>query len=123
TLCGHAAPRRDAAPPPGRAAGRLGRRRHRRGARRPRRRLRVRAPVAARRRQPPAPLPPSPRRVAHAGDRGPAPKIARVADGDEELTTAPVDPTSADVPEQVDRVLTVPNAISVVRLLCIPLFL
>ncbi len=41
----------------------------------------------------------------------------------DELTTAPVDSTTHDEPVTADRVLTVPNAITVVRLLLIPVFL
>jgi mannose-1-phosphate guanylyltransferase/phosphomannomutase len=40
----------------------------------------------------------------------------------EELTTAPVDSTTRDDPVTADRVLTVPNAITFVRLLLIPVF-
>lgn len=40
----------------------------------------------------------------------------------EELTTAPVDATTHDVPADVDRVWTVPNAITFVRLALIPVF-
>ncbi len=39
-----------------------------------------------------------------------------------ELTTSPVDATTEDVPADVDRVVTVPNAITLVRLLLIPVF-
>jgi cardiolipin synthase len=42
--------------------------------------------------------------------------------GSEELTTAPVDATTVDDPPGTDRWLTVPNAITFVRLLLIPVF-
>lgn len=41
----------------------------------------------------------------------------------DELTTAPIDRTTEDDPPGADRVFTVPNAITVVRLLLIPVFL
>jgi cardiolipin synthase len=40
----------------------------------------------------------------------------------DELTTAPVDATTTDDPPTTDRWLTVPNAITMVRLLLIPVF-
>ncbi len=40
----------------------------------------------------------------------------------DELTTAPVDATTSDDPPSTDRWLTVPNAITTVRLLLIPVF-
>src|SRR4028118_1430298 len=42
--------------------------------------------------------------------------------GPEELTTAPVDATTVDDPPGTDRWLTVPNVITFVRLLLIPVF-
>ena len=42
--------------------------------------------------------------------------------GPEELTTAPVDSTTHDDPPRTDRWLTVPNVITFVRLLLIPVF-
>lgn len=42
----------------------------------------------------------------------------------DDLTTSPlVDPEHQDAPADTGRILTIPNVISIVRLLCIPLFL
>ncbi len=40
-----------------------------------------------------------------------------------ELTTAPVDTTTVDVPADTNRILTIPNVLSVFRLCMIPVFL